>query len=128
MKTVLRETGITQYTDISIYVLVCAAHEVGVEILTKEFPHIKILYAEFIPRDSNIFHNLPYSVFEIDTPEKMHKWYVNFMKGKKVSTGNSCGRGDLGLVYAFQNNVPNNCLPILFYENEQLVKLLKKRG
>lgn len=70
MKTVLRETGITQYTDISIYVLVCAAHEVGVEILTKEFPHIKILYAEFIPRDSNIFHNLPYSVFEIDTPEK----------------------------------------------------------
>lgn len=75
-----------------------------------------------------IIHNLPYSVFEIDTPEEMHKWYVNFMKGKKVSTGNSCGRGDLGLVYAFQNNVPNNCLPILFYENEQLVKLLKKRG
>lgn len=128
MAAVLQETRIMQYTDISIYVLVCAAHEVGVEELTKKFPRIRILYAEFIPKDSNFFQNIQYPIFEIKTPEEMHRWYLNFMKGKNVSSGNSCGRGDLGLLYAFNNNVPNNCLPILFYENESLSKLLKKRG
>ena len=41
---------------------------------------------------------------------------------------NIYGRGDLGLVYAFQDNTPNNSLPILHFHNDNLSMLLNKRG
>lgn len=50
------------------------------------------------------------------------------MHRKGVHGKSALGRGDLGMVYAFQNSVPNNCLPLLYYESEKLSKLLNKRG
>ena len=51
------------------------------------------------------------------------------MKNKGArGTYNIYGRGDLGLVYAFQDNTPNNSLPILHFHNENLSMLLNKRG
>ena len=61
--------------------------------------------------------------------DELRKWYEEFMKNKGArGTYNIYGRGDLGLVYAFQDNTPNNSLPILHFHNENLSMLLNKRG
>lgn len=127
MKSVLQESKIGEYTDIYVYVLVCAGHEKGINEVYKIYPNVKILCAEYIPNDSNIFLNLPATEFGKKTPEEMHNWYENFMNEKGVNRGNIFGKGDVGMTYAFQHNVPNNSLPIL-YENEHLFKFLNKRG
>lgn len=128
MEGVLQEAAIDNYPDAFIYVLVCAAHEIGIQYILKKYPMVKILCAEFIPIDSNLYSNFPLADFGMQTADEIHEWYVEFMKRKNVSPKNAVGRGDLGLVYAFQGSVPNNSLPLLFYENESLSKLLKKRG
>lgn len=127
MNSVLEESQIYKYTDIFVYVLVCAGHEIGVNEVKKAHPNVKILCAEYIPKDSNLFYNLPANEFEKQSPQEMHDFYAEFMKEKGVKHGNVFGKGDLGMTYAFQHNVPNDSLPIL-YENEHLVNLLNKRG
>ena len=107
--------------------MVCAGHEIGVNEVKKAHPNVKILCAEYIPNDSNLFYNLPANEFEKQSPQEMHDFYAEFMKEKGVKHGNVFGKGDLGMTYAFQHNVPNDSLPIL-YENEHLVNLLNKRG
>lgn len=127
MMSVLDESQIDEYQDVFIYVLVCAGHENGVKAVKMSHPNVRILCAEYIPFDSNLFDNLPASEFDRTTPQDMHDWYAEFMSEKGIKQGNVFGKGDLGLTYAFQHNVPNNSLPIL-YENEHLDNLLNKRG
>lgn len=128
MAAVLQEAAIDHFPDAFIYVLVCAAHETGIQYISQKFPRVKILCAEFIPVDSNLFFNLPLEDFSMQTVEEIHQWYIDFMNQKKVSPKMAVGRGDLGLVYAFQGSVPNNTLPLLFLETKLLSKLLNKRG
>ncbi len=125
---VLRESQIKNYEGIYVYVCVCAAHEYGIEEILKEFPYVKILAAELIPRNTDIFTNI-YEVLGYENRDELRKWYEEFMKNKGArGTYNIYGRGDLGLVYAFQDNTPNNSLPILHFHNENLSMLLNKRG
>ena len=128
MKTILKEANIEEYEDIYVYVLVCAGHETGLNELKKEFPKVRVLCAEFIPNNSNFFEQIPKDEFEKTSIDEMRQWYVEFMRSKNVSNDNILGRGNLGLLYAFQNNVPNDSLPILYYKNEKLDNLLNKRG
>lgn len=129
--SVLKETEIDKYPDTYFYVLVCAAHEKAISNIKKEFPQVKILYAELIPEGSNFFLHVPLKAMDIVSVEDLKEFYVSFMSGKGIKRKNSLGRGDLGLLYAFQHNVPNNSLSILYGGNEpeiSLLKLLNKRG
>jgi len=127
---VLKEAVIGNYSDAFFYVLICAAHEKAISKIKSEFPRVKILYAELIPDDSNFFSHVPISKMKIASVNELKEFYVSFMKEKGFKK-QSLGRGDLGLLYAFQHNVPNNSLPILYggYEPKILLnKLLNKRG
>ena len=125
---VLRESPITTYKDINVYVCVCAAHEQGINNIKAEFPSVKILTAEFIPIDTDIFGNI-HEVLGYESRDALREWYENFMRTNGARGHfNIYGRGDLGLVYAFQDNTPNNSLPILHFHNDNLSMLLNKRG
>lgn len=131
MSTVLKESNVFLYKDVHVYALLCAAHEKAVIKIKEDFPEVHVLCAEYIPEDSCFFEHIPIEQFDLKTVDDIREWYVNFMKGKGLKPKSNClGRGDLGLVYAFQNNVPNDSLPILFHENEKnsFMYLLKKRG
>ncbi len=125
---VLNESPIANYEDIKVYVCVCAAHEHGINNIMEQYPNVKILAAEYIPLDTDIFSNI-YSILGYESKDALREWYKDFMKAKGFNRGvNIYGRGDLGLVYAFQDNTPNNSLPILHFHNENLSMLLNKRG
>lgn len=128
MKAILNLSAFSSYSDVFVYVLVCAAHEKGISEIKKEFPFVKVLYAEYIPYNSSLFNAIPAEELGLKDANEVHDWYKNFMHRKGVHGKSALGRGDLGMVYAFQNSVPNNCLPLLYYESEQLSKLLNKRG
>lgn len=108
--------------------MLCAAHEMGYNEILKEFPFVKVLFAEYIPSDDNIFIQLPFREIELKDSDEFKNWYVKFMESKGVKKNCSLGRGDLGLAYAFQSGIPNDSLPILYYTNEKLNRLLVKRG
>ena len=128
MKSVLRESRLSEYDDVYVYVMLCAAHEMGYNEILKEFPFVKVLFAEYIPSDDNIFIQLPFREIELKDSDEFKNWYVEFMESKGVKKNCSLGRGDLGLAYAFQSGIPNDSLPILYYTNEKLNRLLVKRG
>lgn len=126
--SVLNESPIENYVDINVYVCVCAAHEQGINNIIEKYPSVKILAAEHIPSDTDIFSNI-YEILGFESKDDLREWYKGFMKAKGFKRGiNIYGRGDLGLVYAFQDNTPNNSLPILHLHNDNLSMLLNKRG
>lgn len=125
---VLKEAPIAAYEDLNVYVCVCAAHERGINNIHDIFPSVKILTAEYIPVATDIFANI-YEVLGYESRDALREWYESFMKTNGArGLYNIYGRGDLGLVYAFQDNTPNNSLPILYFHNDNLAKLLNKRG
>lgn len=128
MNDVLSEAGVDNYNDIFVYVLVCAAHEEGIKTIHEKYPLARILYAEFIPKDSSVFIQFPTDEMGFENAEALKTWYIIFMKKKGVAEEKILGRGDLGLVYAFESNVPNDSLPLLYYENNKLRRLMQKRG
>lgn len=128
MSTVLEESKVFQLPDVNVYVLLCAAHEVGINKIVGDFPNAKVLCSEYIPKEASIFEHLPKAEFKLQNATEFHEWYNSFMEKKNVPLKNRFGRGDLGLVYAFQNNVPNDSLPLLYYNNDYLNNLLNKRG
>lgn len=128
MNNVLSEAGIGSYKDAFFYVIVCAAHEEGISIIHKSFPMAKILYAELIPKDSSVFIQFPAEEMGFKNADALKSWYIDFMKTKGVDKYRAVGKGDLGLVYAFESNVPNDSLPLLYYENDKLKRLMQKRG
>ena len=128
MNNVLCEAGVGNYSDVFVYVAVCAAHEEGIRTIHKSFPFVRILYAELIPKDSSVFIQFPTAEMGFENAEALKSWYINFMKKNGVDEAKSLGRGDLGLVYAFESNVPNDSLPLLYYENDKLKRLMQKRG
>lgn len=125
--SVLEESPITAYEDINVYVCVCAAHEQGIHNINAKYACVKILAAEYIPQNTDIFANI-YEVLGYESRNALREWYENFMKTNGAKGYNIYGRGDLGLVYAFQDNTPNNSLPILHFHNDNLSMLLNKRG
>lgn len=128
MKGVLRESGLSDYKDVYVYILVCAAHQMGMREIMEEFPFVKVLYAEYVPCDDCVFVQLPFRDIGIETADEFKKWYVAFMESRGVKESLCLGRGDLGLAYAFESGIPNDSLPILYYHNEKLNRLLVKRG
>lgn len=128
MNNVLSEAGVDNYNDIFVYVLVCAAHEEGIKTIHEKYPLVRILYAELIPKDSSVFIQFPTDEMGFENAEALKTWYINFMKKNGVAEDKVLGRGDLGLVYAFESNVPNDSLPLLYYENNKLRRLMQKRG
>ncbi len=113
--------------DTSFYVAVCVAHQKGLEYLNESFPKIKIAYSEYINIEDSFFKSIDSKDFDFKSEEEFIEFYSEFMKERKVINKKILGYGDLGMLYAFKHNVPNNCMPIIHYNNDMFKSLMDKK-
>lgn len=124
---ILKEININQYDNAKFYVALCTIHEVAFNRLKTEFPSIEIVYTEFLDRKNDFFDSIPIDATDYQDKQEAIDKYLSFLKTKNISYKPPLGKGGLSLTYAFSHNVPNNCLPILHYENNSFKKLINKR-
>ena len=127
MSEVLNEINYNQFSDARFYICLCAAHEKGIEKLESQHPWAKVVYAEKILDGTTIFDSIIPETLNLDENVTIKEWYHNFMKKVNFRGPNIYGTGDLSMLYAFCESVPNNSLPILYHKTEQFNPLLKKR-
>lgn len=123
---VLNDLCINKYKNINFYIAVCTAHEVGLKNLESKYPNVKIAYSELLTDNNSFFYSIDLSETEYkdidDLKEKYQAYIISHdFKNKKY------GYGDLGLLYAFEQSTPNGSLPILYYETEKFIPLLRKK-
>lgn len=127
MCEVLAEIDYNSVADAKFYVCVCAAHEQGIYRIKEEFPWVRIIYAEKLLNNTTIFDFVQTKTLGLDDTITLNDWYESFLE-KINYRGDKYGKGNLAMLYAFQEGVPNNSLPILYHNNDQFKLLLRKRG
>lgn len=127
MKETIEKWRLDIIEDITLDIAVCAAHETGVYELNNHYPHIKIAFAEKLKLEDSIFEQLNLGDFDCRTRNDLRKYYKDLMKKKGIRYRNLLGFSSSELLYAFKHNVPNNCLPIIHYENKTFNSLLTKK-
>jgi hypothetical protein len=104
----------------SSYVAYCplAAHQDGVSALKTSLPHLKIRSVELLDQKHEIFHPSA-SCFDdgLNDPQPAELFYYELLgrRGIDLTGCERRGYGGLELTYAFQHAVPDNCLPILWW-------------
>ena len=122
----LARINFRQYHDAHFYVCVCAAHEHGLNKIKELYPHVSVVFAEKIPAYNNAFNLIQAQDLNLENTESIREWYAEYMKGIHYRGADVNGKGDLAMLYAFQESVPNNSLPILFHQNTNKPLLLKR--
>ena len=129
IKTALDAIQPEKYVDAKFYVAVCCACDEGLSYIHDCYPNIGIAYTEYlIVEDHSFFKSLDYSKIPFESIEQMKHFYEEFTIPKRFMKNKLYGKGDLALVYAFQNSTPNASLPILYWNNDQFYQFLNKRG
>lgn len=127
MDSILEEINISKYPDARFYVGLCTMHKFAYKVLTQKYSRIKFIYTEFLDDSNNFFESLPINETSYSDKEDAIEKYMKYLKDKNIKSKPELGKGELGLTYAFSHNVPNNSLPILYYENDRFKKLINKR-
>ena len=127
MSEVLDEINYKQFPDARFYICLCAAHEKGIKKLESQYPWAKVVYAEKILDCTTIFDSIVPEILNLNEDVTIKEWYRDFMRRVNFRGPNIYGTGDLSMLYAFCESVPNNSLPILYHKTEQFNPLLKKR-
>lgn len=122
----LARINFTQFHDAHFYVCVCAAHEVGLKKIKELYPYVSVISAEKIPAQMNAFDLIRAHDLNLENIAAIREWYAEYMKSIHYRGPNINGKGDLAMLYAFQESVPNNSLPILFHQNTNKPLLLKR--
>ena len=129
IKTALDTIQPDRYIDAKFYVAVCCACDGGLTHIHDYYPNIGIAYTEYlIVEDHSFFKSLDYSKIPFKSIEELKHFYEEFTIPKKFIKNKLYGKGDLALVYAFQNSTPNASLPILYWSNDHFYQFLNKRG
>ena len=129
IKTALDAIKPNNYADAKFYVAVCCACDEGLTHIHNYYPNIGIAYTEYlVVEDHSFFKSLDYSKIPFESIEELKKFYEEFSIPKKFLKNKLYGKGDLALVYAFQNSTPNASLPILYWSIDQVYQFLNKRG
>ena len=129
IKTALDAIKPENYEDAKFYVAVCCACDEGLVHIHNNYPNVGIAYTEYlVVKDHSFFKSLDYSKIPFESIEELKNFYEEFTIPKKFLKNKLYGKGDLALVYAFQNSTPNASLPILYWSNDQFYQFLNKRG
>ena len=116
----LADTGLESYLSSSCFVYAClAGHEQGIGALKTLFPSLNIATVECLDDSHAIFHadagSFPDGANSI---ESARDFYYDLLadRGINISGPNRRGFGHLEIVYAFEHAVPDNSLPILWWD------------
>lgn len=126
--TVLKQIDFQKYKDASFYIAACAIHDDGMKLLDEKYPHVKYAYAEHLTQNVSFLDGVDYSFPVSCNREILDRFYKNMLIEKGFKAKNPYGLIGMGLNYAFDKSVPNDCVAVLHLHNENFNGLLKKRG
>lgn len=126
--TVLRQIDFQKNSDARFYIAACAIHDDGMELLRQKYPNVKFAYAEHLTQNVSFLHGVDYSFPVKCTINVLDEFYKNMLKRKGFAARHPYGIVGMGLNYAFDKSVPNDCIAILHLHNDQFNELLTKRG
>jgi hypothetical protein len=102
------------------------AHTIGIDFLQKEYPKLKLTCVEQLDESNSVFN----ACFNdgINTPITSKQFYLDFMKRKTGLTTSLdsafLGYGTLELAYVFQQAVPDNNIPLLYWNSNSSINAL----
>lgn len=119
----LIDTKLAGYVDTSCFIYGClAAHRHGVDSLQKAFPKLHIAAVESLDDSHALFHNDSGTFPDgTNSAENAKSFYYSLLsdRGINISGPNRRGYGHLELAYAFEHSVPDNSLPILWWDGDK---------
>lgn len=114
----------------SVYVayVPLVAHEQGIRRLKTRFPNLHVKSVELLDDVYGVFHpQSPCFNDKVNTPELAREFYLNLLSRKKLSVySTALGFGQLALTYAFEHAAPDNCLPILWWDDNGWNRLFER--
>lgn len=126
--TVLQQIDFQKFKDARFYIAACAMHDEGMRLLRERYSHVKYAYAEHLTQNVSFLNGVDYSFPVTCTRDILDRFYKNMLKEKGFGVRHPYGIIGMGLNYAFDKSVPNDCIAVLHLHNEQFNGLLKKRG
>ena len=126
--TVLKQIDFQKFKDARFYIAACAMHDEGMRLLHEKYSHVKYAYAEHLTQNVSFLDGVDYSFPVTCTRDILDGFYKNMLKEKGFGARHPYGIIGMGLNYAFDKSVPNDCIAVLHLHNEQFNELLKKRG
>lgn len=129
MCSALDKIGINKYPECCFYIAVCCACKDGIVFIHKKYPNIQIAYTELLTKEEHsFFYSIDEKKIPLEVMSNLKDFYEKFTIGKKFNKQQLYGKGNMALVYAFQNSTPNASLPILYYKTNSFNQFLNKRG
>ena len=126
--TVLKQIDFQKYQDAGFYIAACAIHDDGMTLLDEKYSHVKYACAEHLTKNVSFLDGVDYSFPVTCTRDILDEFYKNMLKEKGFGARKPYGIIGMGLNYAFDKSVPNDCIAVLHLHNKQFNGLLKKRG
>ncbi len=116
-----QNTNLSTYAPSFSYIYGClAAHDHGIGLLRGMFPSLHIATVERLD-DSHAFFHASGGSFpdEENSVECARDFYYNLLddRGFGITGSNRRGFGHLEIAYAFEHSVPDNSLPILWWDH-----------
>jgi hypothetical protein len=95
------------------------AHTTGLKRMREQYPWIRCCSVETLDESYGLFHHESRCFRdEANTIESCLQYYESFYRAKDLHhyypITRALGHGNLGLAYAFQHAIPDNCLPLLW--------------
>lgn len=126
--TVLQQIDFQKFKDARFYIAACAMHDEGMRLLREKYSHVKYAYSEHLTQNVSFLDGVDYSFPVTCTRDILDRFYKNMLKEKGFGVRHPYGIIGMGLNYAFDKSVPNDCIAVLHLHNEHFNGLLKKRG
>lgn len=127
----LLDTQLAPHINSSCFIYGClAAHRYGIQSLQKMFPKLHIAAVERLDDSHALFHSDSGTFPDGEnSAEKAKEFYYSLLsdRGINISGPDRRGYGHLELAYAFQHSVPDNSLPILWWDGGELWRPLFDR-
>jgi hypothetical protein len=116
----LTDTGLISFVPSHCFIYGClAGHETGINMLRGLFPSLHVAAVERLDASHALFHQDGGSFRdEVNSVECARDFYYGLIDDRRFNiTGpNRRGFGHLEIVYAFEHSVPDNTLPILWWD------------
>lgn len=116
----LIDTKLATHVDTSCFIYGClAAHRHGIESLRTMFPRLHIAAVERLDNNHALFHSDSGTFPDgVNSPEDAKSFYYSLLskRGINITGPNRRGYGHFEIAYAFEHSVPDNSLPILWWD------------